>query len=285
MSEEGHLCRHCGTGGFWSAVARGFRGMLKPSKREDRLLYIPLDEIRDNPHQPREYVVESPHESLKASIEKYGVIVPIIVNRDHGAYVLIAGQRRLKAARELGMKMIPAIVRTLSPREMMQVAALENLHRESLSPIDLVLMLDRLRRRCPGVSEEDLASTMGLKPEEVARGRSLLKLPVPVQEALRAGMVTETQGEIIAEIPDPSVQLEVVEMVYNAGPEMSDEDLKGVVARITRKDPAFVTTEGSPHFHAPHCPYAVLIPEHRRLKFYTKKEAGRRGKVACMQCL
>lgn len=285
MAETEHLCRHCGTGGFWSAIGRGFRSLLRPSRKEDRLLYIPIDEIQHNPYQPREYVVEAPHATLRASIEKYGVIVPIIVNRDHNRYVLIAGQRRLMAARDLGMKMIPAIVRTLATREMMQVAALENLHRESLNPIDLVLMLDRLRPRCPGVSEADLAATMGLKPEEVARGRSLLKLPVPVQEALRAGMITDAQAEVIAEIEDSNVQLEVVEMVYNAGPDMGDEDLRGVVDRIVRKEPSFVTTDGSPHFHASHCPYAIGIPDDRREKFYTKREAGRRGKVACMQCL
>ena len=285
MADTEHLCRHCGTGGFWSAIGRGFRSLLRPSRKEDRLLYIPIDEIQHNPYQPREYVVEAPHATLRASIEKYGVIVPIIVNRDHNRYVLIAGQRRLMAARDLGMKMIPAIVRTLATREMMQVAALENLHRESLNPIDLVLMLDRLRPRCPGVSEADLAATMGLKPEEVARGRSLLKLPVPVQEALRAGMITDVQAEVIAEIEDSNVQLEVVEMVYNAGPDMGDEDLRGVVDRIVRKAPSFVTTDGSPHFHAAHCPYAIGIPDDRREKFYTKREAGRRGKVACMQCL
>jgi ParB family chromosome partitioning protein len=285
MSDTEHLCRHCGSGGFWGAVARGFRGLVRPSRNEDRLQYIPIDEIQDNPYQPREYVVEAPHATLRSSIEKYGVIVPIIVNRDHGRYVLIAGQRRLMAARDLGMKMIPAIIRTLGTREMMQVATLENLHRESLNPIDLVMMLDRLRPRCPGVSEADLAATMGLKPEEIARGRAMLKLPIPVQEALRAGMITETQAAIIAEITDANVQLEVVEMAYNAGAELGEEDLRGVVDRIIRKEPAYVTTNGSPHFHASHCPYAIGIPDERREKFYTKREAGRRGKVACMQCL
>ena len=278
-------CKHCGTSGFWGNFLEAVRGVFRLKRKQDRLEYIPCGDIKDNPHQPREYVVEGPHASLKASIEKYGVIVPVIVNRDHGRYVLIAGQRRLMAARDLGMKMIPAIVRTLGAREMMQVATLENLHRESLIPIDLVLMLDRLRPRCPGVSEADLAATMGLKPEEIARGRSLLKFPVPVQEALRAGMITEVQADIIAEIEDANVQLEVVEMVYNAGPDMADEDLRGVVDRIIRKEPSYVTTDGSPHFHASHCPYAIGIPDERREKFYTKREAGRRGKVACMQCL
>jgi len=95
MGDTEHLCRHCGSGGFWSGVGRFFRSMARPSRREDRLQYIPIDEIQDNPFQPREYVVEAPHATLRASIEKYGVIVPIIVNRDHGRYVLIAGQRRL----------------------------------------------------------------------------------------------------------------------------------------------------------------------------------------------
>ena len=78
MSDTEHLCRHCGTGGFWSGVGRFFRKLARPSRNEDRLQYIPVAEIQDNPYQPREYVVEGPHPTLRASIEKYGVIVPII---------------------------------------------------------------------------------------------------------------------------------------------------------------------------------------------------------------
>src|SRR5262245_60267038 len=74
MGDTEHLCRHCGSGGFWSGVGRFFRNMARPSRREDRLQYIPIDEIQDNPFQPREYIVEAPHATLRASIEKYGVI-------------------------------------------------------------------------------------------------------------------------------------------------------------------------------------------------------------------
>src|SRR5258705_923198 len=128
MADTDHLCKHCGSGGFWSALGRGFRSLLRPSRREDRLSYIPVDEIQDNPHQPREYVVEGPHASLKASIEKYGVIVPVIVNRDHGRYVLIPGHRRLLAARGPGLKMIPPLSRPPSPPRMIRAPTPANLH-------------------------------------------------------------------------------------------------------------------------------------------------------------
>lgn len=283
MVETTHACRHCGPTGFWAGLLGGLKRAFGGGRDGDRLEYIPVDEIRDNPHQPREYVLHEEHDHLKQSIGQYGVIVPIIVNRSRSGYVLIAGQRRLLAARELGMKMVPAIVRSLSTREMMHVATLENLHRQSLSPIDLVLMLDRIRKRCPGVSEEDLARTMGLKTGEVQKARSLLDLPIPVQEALRAGMIGEAQARIVAEVSDPDVQLEIVELVYNTG--LADEDLREMVDRINRKEPPFVTSDGSAHYHAGHCPYALLIPENRRTKFYSKKEAGRLGKIACMNCL
>ncbi len=278
-----HLCNHCGTSGFWASFKEGLKRVLGLKRDDDMLMYIPVGEIRDNPHQPREYVLAGEHAHLKSSIERYGVIVPIIVNRSRGGYTLVAGQRRLLAARELGMEMIPAIVRSLSTRDMMHVAALENLHRQSLTQVDLVLMLEKLAKRCPGTSEEELAATMGLKAEDVRKARELLKLPIPVQEALRAGMVNESQARVIAEASDPDVQLEIVEMVYNT--KMSDEELREMVDRVTRKEPNFVTTDGSAHFHAPHCPYAMLIPENRRMKFYSKREAGKLGKIACMQCL
>jgi ParB family chromosome partitioning protein len=195
----------------------------------------------------------------------------------------VAGQRRLAAARELGFKFIPAIVRTLNPRQMMEISYLENLHREELSTIDVVQMFDRIHRKYPKIEEGDLADAMGLKVDELRHARNLLDLPIPTLEALRAGMITEDHAHWLKEIADPDVQLEVIELVFNE--KLSVEETKEMVDRVTRKEPPYVTADQASHFHSPSCPFAQLIPEDRKQKFYSKREVAKRGKIPCMQCL
>ncbi len=284
MAEQQHSCPVCGgRKGFWRATLDAFRRVLFFKGKRDRLEYIPVAAIEANPYQPREYVLEEPQESLRKSIRQYGVIVPIIVNRRRGGYTLVAGQRRLQAARELGFEYVPAIIRCLNTRQMMEVSTLENLHREDLSKIDVVVMFDRIRHKYPALDSKDLAGAMGMKSEELDHARELLELPIPACEALRAGMISEAHARIVSEISDPDVMLEVIEMIYNE--KIGVEETRELVDRILKKEPAYVTSDQSVHFHSPACPFAELIPEERRMKFYSKKEVARRGKIACMQCL
>jgi ParB family chromosome partitioning protein len=283
MGEAKHACSHCGGNGLWRGIVDGVKRIFRLKRQEDRLMYIAVDSVDENPFQPREYVVEEPLGNLRKSIEQYGVIVPIIVNRKGKRHTLVAGQRRLQAARELGFRFIPAIVRSLNPRQMMEVSYLENLHRENLSTIDVVQMFDRIHRKYPRIGEDEMAEAMGLKVDELRHARSLLDMPVPVLEALRANMISEAHARVICRIGDPDAQLEVVEMVYNE--KLGVEETNELVNRVTNQAPSFVTTDQAAHFHAPTCPYAQLIPEDRRLKFYSRKEVSKRGKMPCMQCL
>lgn len=283
MGDSAHVCTHCGGGGFWATFKEAVRRVFSSKRKDDRLMYIPVEGIDQNPFQPRETFLEEPHDNLKKSIEQYGVIVPVIVNRQGARYTLVAGQRRLQAARDLGFKYIPAIVRSLNTRQMMEVSYLENLHREDLSQIDVVQMFDRIHRKYPKIGEDDMAEAMGLKVEDLKHARGLLELPIPVFEALRAGMITEDHARVLSRISDPDVQLEVIEMIFNE--KLALEQTQELVDRITRKEPSFVTADQASHFHSPNCPFAQLIPEDRKLKFYSKREVAKRGKIPCMQCL
>ncbi len=283
MGEVRHACSHCGGNGLWRGLVNGFKRVLGLKRQEDRLMYVPVDRVDANPFQPREYVLDEPLDGLKKSIEQYGVIVPIIVNRKGKRYALVAGQRRLQAAREVGFKFIPAIVRTMNARQMMEVSYLENLHREDLTKIDVVLMFDRIHRKYPKIGEQELAETIGLRVDELRHARGLLELPVPALEALRAGMISEGHAQVVAQISDPDAQLEVIEMVYNE--KLGLEETQELVNRVTGKEPSFVTADQASHFHSPSCPFAQLIPEDRKLKFYSRKDVAKRGKVPCMQCL
>lgn len=280
---SGHACVHCGGGGFWRSFWDGLRRVFSLKRKEDRLMYIALESIDQNPFQPREYVLDEPLANLKSSIEKYGVIVPIIVNRKGRRHTLVAGQRRLQAARELGFKFIPAIVRSLDTRQMMEVSYLENLHRESLSTVDVVQMFDRIHRKYPRIEEKDMAVAMGLDVHELKHARSLLELPVPALEALRAGMISEGHARMVAEIEDPDAQLEVIEIIYNQKLEI--EATQELVNRIKGGEPPYITADQAAHFHAPSCPFAQLIPEDRKMKYFSKREVAGKGKIPCMQCL
>ncbi len=283
MGDVRHTCAHCGGHGLWRGLVNGFKRVFGLARPSDRLMYVPVDEVDANPFQPREYVLDEPLGTLKQSIEQYGVIVPIIVNRQGKRYTLVAGQRRLQAAREIGFKFIPAIVRSMNARQMMEVGALENLHREELSKIDVVLMFDRIHRKYPKIEEGDMAEAMGLKVDDLRHARGLLELPVPALEALRAGMISEGVAQVVSQVSDPDAQLEVIEMVYNE--KLGLEETQELVNRVTGKEPSYVTADQASHFHSPSCPFAQLIPEDRKLKFYSRKDVAKRGKVPCMQCL
>ena len=283
MGEGKHICAHCGGGGLWKRFTEGFRGLFGSRRKQDRLMYIQVDRIIENPFQPREYILEEPHDNLRKSIEQFGIIVPIIVNRKGAKYQLVAGQRRLKAARQLAYRNIPAIVRSLNTKQMMEVSTLENLHRESLSSIDVVEMFDRIRKKHKGIDEVEVAEAMGLKIEDLKHARSLLTLPIPALEAMRAGMISEEHAHFVAKIEDADAQLEVIELIYNE--KLSVEETQEFVNRINGGEPAFVTADQAAHFHSPCCPFVLLIPEDRKQKFYSKKDVARKGKVPCMQCL
>jgi ParB family transcriptional regulator, chromosome partitioning protein len=284
MGDAKHVCGHCGGNSLWRGIVNGVKRVFGLKRKEDRLAYIPVEKIQANPFQPREYVLDEPLAELKKSVEQYGIIVPLIVNKDAGRYMLVAGQRRLQAARELGFKFVPAIVRSLNSRQVMEISYMENLHREELSKIDVVKMFDRIHRKYPKIQEGELADAMGLQVDNLRRARGLLDLPVPILEALRANMISEEHAQIIATgTSDPDAQLETIELVYNE--KLGLEDTKELVDRIGGKEPAYVCAEASTHFHSPACPFAQLIPDDRREKFYSRKEVAKRGKVPCMQCL
>ncbi len=284
--EKHTSCPACGgnsDGG--GGIGNTFRRIFGRNKKKvDRYEYIPVSRVDANPCQPREYFLDAPHQNLKASVKEYGIIVPIIVARKRGGrYALVAGQRRLAAARELKFENVPAIVRSLRPKEMMEISYLENLHRESMSQIDNLLMFDRIKKRHPKITPESLAETMGLSAEDLERSRFLLDLPIPAREALRAGMISEEHATVVSEIDDPDAMLEVIEMIYNDRLEAGET--REIVDRIMQKEPPFVASRDGVHFHSNTCPYSKLIPSDRMMKFYSKREVTKKGKIACMQCL
>jgi ParB family transcriptional regulator, chromosome partitioning protein len=161
---------------------------------------IPLARIRENPRQPRLRINGDALAGLAESIRQHGVIQPIIVTETIDGYQLVAGERRVRAARAAGLEHIPAVVRQLADRQQLELALVENLQREDLDPIEAARAYRQLMDEF-SFTQEDLASRVGRARSTVANTLRLLELDPAVQDALVAGAISEGHARAIGGLP------------------------------------------------------------------------------------
>lgn len=150
---------------------------------------IPIDRIDSNPFQPRQMFDEAGLRELAGSIRASGVVQPILVRRSGERFQLVAGERRLRAARAAGLGAIPAIVRELSDREALELALTENLLREDLNPIDAANGMKTLQDTY-GLTHEELSARLGIERSTVTNTLRLLRATPPVQEMVQHGALS-----------------------------------------------------------------------------------------------
>ena len=177
---------------------------------------IPLKEIRPNPYQPRKYFSEEGVAVLKQAIIEHGVLQPIIVRKSIKGYEIVVGERRYRAAKAAGLKKIPAVVRSLTDEKMMELAVLENLQREDLTPIEEAsayqMLLDRLE-----ITQEQLAKRLGKSRPHIANMVRLLSLPQEIQELLHEGKISMGHGRALLGLKDKKKIPSVVDKVIKEG--------------------------------------------------------------------
>jgi len=161
---------------------------------------IPIDQVFPNRYQPREQINPDALQRLAQSIEQKGILQPIIVRRREGGYEIIAGERRWRAACELGMTSIPALLREVKDEEMLELALVENIQREDLSPIDKARVYRRLMEEFK-YNQEEVAVRVGQDRSTVANYLRLLELPRSVQEDLSSGKISLGHGLVILSVP------------------------------------------------------------------------------------
>lgn len=198
-----------GLGRGLDALLGGLRKEMDTTGAEIRVL--PVDAIRPNPNQPRQGFAEHGLSELAESIKSQGVLQPILVRPlpgSEGAWEVVAGERRLRAARLAGLSDLPAIVRELSDQESLAVALIENLQREDLNPIDEARGLQQLLSQF-GLSQEDLARQIGKSRPAVANALRLLNLPQAVQSDIREERLTPGHGRAIMSVTDETAAAEL----------------------------------------------------------------------------
>lgn len=203
---------------------------------------IEADKIKPNPYQPRKNFDEESLKELAASIREFGVIQPIVVSKieketEIGTsveYQLIAGERRLMAAKMVGMERVPAIVRRVSAgQEQMELAIVENIQRAALDPIETARAYARLQDEFR-LTQREIAVRVGKSRETIANALRLLNLPGEVQEAVAKNQISESQARLLLMIDDISKQKQFFQDLLNKN--ISVRELRGRIK--TLKQPA-----------------------------------------------
>ena len=182
---------------------------------EDRILYIDINDIKPNSAQPRKNFDENKLKELADSINVNGVIQPLIVRAGANGYELVAGERRWRASRLAGLKMVPCIVRDFDDRQNAIVAIIENMQREDLNPIEEALGLKSMTEKY-GFTQEQVSASLGRSRTYIANSIRLLKLPEKIQEYVSNGQMSAAHGRTIINIPDKAKQMEVAEKIIRS---------------------------------------------------------------------
>ncbi|HOJ00615.1 MAG TPA: ParB/RepB/Spo0J family partition protein [Anaerolineaceae bacterium] len=182
--------------------------------------YIPIERISPNPYQPRAEIHDEELQELCASIKEHGILQPLIVTNDEnstGDFILIAGERRLRAARLAGLDSVPVLVREkMTNQQQLELALIENLQREDLSAIEAAEAYLQLADEF-GLSHEEIALRVGKSRAAVTNTVRLLKLPQDVIKAISDGKISEGHGRALLGLENPAAQSAAMKSIVSNG--------------------------------------------------------------------
>ncbi|NOZ79033.1 MAG: ParB/RepB/Spo0J family partition protein [Acidobacteria bacterium] len=191
------------------ALGRGLKALIPDTPRaRTGMTEIPVDRITPNPNQPRHTFDPDALDALAASVAEHGVLQPLLVSEDgEGRYVLIAGERRWRAARQAGLATVPAVIRErLDQRGELELALVENIQRRDLTPLEEARAYEQLRS-IAGLSQAEIAGRVGRDRSSVANALRLLKLPEEIQEMVEQGCLGASHARTLLAFDDPDERL------------------------------------------------------------------------------
>lgn len=198
-------------------LGRGLSALIPGAADETALIEVPVNAVAPNRRQPRQSFGDDALEALARSIREVGVLQPIVVRQvEDENYELVAGERRLRAARMAGLATVPAIIRTTDDTEALREALIENIHRQDLAPLEQASAFQELQDEL-GVTQEDLARRLGHSRPHIANTIRLLNLPADVQGLLAEGGITAAHGRALLALDDPEGQRTLAQRVAAEG--------------------------------------------------------------------
>lgn len=205
---------------------------LVESEQQDEKgkMLIPLNEIRNDNNQPRKAFDNDKIAELTESIRTHGIIQPLILRKsDDGLYVIVAGERRWRAAKMAGLKDVPAIVMELSEKDVLEISLIENIQRQDLNPIEEASAYKKLLSDF-NLTQEDLSKRIGKSRTAITNTMRLMNLDIRVQQYIIEGIITEGHGRALLGIKDKEIQYELSQKVIDEN--LSVRELERLVKRI-----------------------------------------------------
>ncbi|NCO65905.1 MAG: chromosome partitioning protein ParB [Candidatus Aquicultor secundus] len=177
---------------------------------------LPLSKIVPNPNQPRKYFDEESFSELVSSVKEYGLVQPVVVRASGSLFELVVGERRWRAAKEAGLKTIPAIVRNTSDVEALEIAIIENVQRQDLNPLEEAAAYYHLIEDF-GFTQNQLAERVGKQRSTIANTIRLLKLPESVKTLVIEGKISVGHAKVLLSLLNPKAQIRLAERIIREG--------------------------------------------------------------------
>jgi ParB family transcriptional regulator, chromosome partitioning protein len=240
-----------------SGLGKGL-GALLPSldiNDDDKVVEIPLSQLRPNPYQPRKHFNDETIQELAASIKEHGVIQPIIVRSVLKGFEIIAGERRFRASQASGLQTIPAVVKKFTDQQVMEIALIENVQREDLNALEIAIAYQALIDQF-SLTQEELSAKVGKSRSHIANFLRLLQLPEEVKEYVSRGTLSMGHAKAIVSLKDKKLikaladtaikeQWSVRELEEEVKKLEEKGDTKKAKPKQTRKDPYINEVEES----------------------------------------
>lgn len=211
------------------ALGKGLSALIPKTGGQDRnefVLYLKTSSIRDNSLQPRTNYDDDKLNDLKASIKEKGVLQPILVREKDGQYEVVAGERRLKAVRALGLEEIPAIVKEVTDREAFVIALIENIQREELNPIEEAEAYNKLIKEFD-YTQEEVAKSVGKDRSTISNLLRVLKLPPEIRKSVYDGELSVGHARTLLGVDMPTEQKRLFALIIKKG--LSVRELENLV--------------------------------------------------------
>ena len=243
---------------------------------DDKVVEIPLKDLRPNPYQPRKTFDEQSIDELAASIKEHGVIQPIIVRNALRGYEIIAGERRFRASQKIGLEKIPAVVRDFTDQQVMEIALIENVQREDLNAIEIASAYQQLVEKF-SYTQEELALKVGKSRSHVANFMRLLQLPEEIKQNVSRGTLSMGHARAIAGVKDDKLKLELAKLTIK-----NEWSVRNLEEYIQRLDEAKTKRKPAKEKNKRKDPYIDRLEESLRDRYRTTvyiKHQNNRGKI------
>lgn len=214
-------------------LGKGLEALIPKAEHKEKGFVIEMDveSLTPNLFQPRKNFDKEKMEELKGSIKKHGIIQPIVVRKIANGYEIVAGERRLKAAKEIGLKKIPAIIKSINNEKSLEIALVENIQREDLNPVEQANAFKRLIDEFK-LTQQELAEATGKSRALVTNTIRLLKLNPVIQKNISEGKISFGHAKLLLSIEDEEVQKAVCDRIM--ANDLSVRDTERLIKNIEK---------------------------------------------------